>query len=126
MSAPAPTAADLNAIVVAKAAEDAAFRQAVIDNPKAAVEKLFNQEIPAHVTFKVVQEAADQFTIVLPHASTAGAGGELSDSDLEAVAGGSKAGAKKFFTGVGSAMLNAGAGQANTGWGNTSHHVKPC
>jgi hypothetical protein len=97
-----PTAEDLKMIVIAKSNDDAAFRQAVIDNPKAAVEKLFNVELPAHVSFNVVQEAADQYTIVLPHQQAVGAGGELSDNDLEAVAGGSKAGATKFFTQVGS------------------------
>jgi hypothetical protein len=105
-------AADLNTIVVAKATEDAAFRASVVANPKAAMEKLFNQEIPGHITFKLVEEAADQFTIVLPHQSTVGAGGELSDSDLEAVAGGSKSGAKKFFKAVGSAFLDDRGGQA--------------
>ena len=54
--------------------EDAAYRQALIANPRDVIEKQFQISVPANVH------------IVLPHAVAAG--DELSDADLEAVAGG--------------------------------------
>lgn len=116
----------LKAIAGEKAREDDAFRAELLSNPRAAVEKLFGTELPPQITIKAVEEAPDTYIIAVPAKVLVGAGGELSDRDLEAVAGGSKAGARKFFKAFGSAMLNSGAGQAGAFKGNTAHHVKPC
>ena len=45
-------------------------------------------QLPEGVEVRVVQESADTIYLVLPSASAVGEGGELSDEELEAVAGG--------------------------------------
>jgi hypothetical protein len=104
MSETQVTAEHLKFVAAQKAAEDDAFRAELLSNPRAAIEKLFNVELPAQITLKAIEEPADTYTVVVPAKVAAGKDGELSDSDLEAVAGGSKSGAKTFFTGVGSAL----------------------
>ena len=109
-----------------RAREDDAFRAELVSNPRAAVEKLLGTELPPQITIKVIEEAPDTYIIGVPSKTVVGEFGELSDNDLEAVAGGSKAGAKKFFTQFGSAIVDSGGGQGNTKWGNRSHHKKLC
>jgi hypothetical protein len=92
---------DLNASLVRKAIEDSGFRAQLVADPKAAVEKVLNTQLPAGISLKVVEASANEFTIVLPYEAKTSADGELSDADLESVAGGSKSGAKNFFNGVG-------------------------
>ena len=116
----------MKAIAGEKARHDDAFRAELLANPRAAVEKLFNTELPPQITIKAVEEAPDTYIIGVPSKATVGEFGELSDDDLEAVAGGSKAGAKKFFTDLGSAMIDSGAGQGNVKWGKRDHHKKVC
>ena len=79
---------DLEAQVVAKACADAAFRKALIASPHAAVEKELGIRLPASVHVRVVEESADNFYLVLPQVQDGAKGGELSDLELEAVAGG--------------------------------------
>jgi hypothetical protein len=100
----APTAEHLKAAVAARAAHDDAFRAELLANPRAAVEKALGAPLPAHVTIQAIEEAPDTYVVAVPAKVAAGAGGELTDADLEAVAGGSKAGAKKFFNEVGSSL----------------------
>ena len=50
------------------------------------IAKQFGYDVPAGIEVKVVEETADTVYLVLPH--TVAEGAELSDSDLEAVAGG--------------------------------------
>lgn len=92
--------------VVAKSMQDPAFRASFVANPRAAVEKELNTPLPAHIKLNVVESPANTMTIVLPHVSAVAADGELSDSDLEAVAGGSKSGATSFFEGVGKVITD--------------------
>jgi hypothetical protein len=85
--------------VVLKAEEDATFRAALLANPKAAIEKTVGAKIADQIKINVIESAANTVTIALPYAAKVGAGGELSDSDLESVAGGSKSGFKAFGDG---------------------------
>ena len=78
--------AQLKAAVADKAAGDAAFRAELVANPKAAIEKLLGTDLPGNVKIQVVEEAADTYVIAIPKAVAAD--GELSDDDLEGVAGG--------------------------------------
>lgn len=80
---------DLNTSIVQLAIDNANFRAALLANPKAAVEKATGAPLPGNLNLKVVEATAGEFTVVLPYQPKAGANGELSDSDLEAVAGGS-------------------------------------
>jgi len=107
--------AQMQAVVVEKALTDAAFKAELIANPRATVEKTFNVTLPAEVKIEVQQAPANTVVLSLPYELSGGADGELSDSDLEAVAGGSKAGATKFFTAVGSGLGVAAGGAAIIG-----------
>ena len=116
----------MKSIAGEKARHDEAFRAELLANPRAAVEKLFGTELPPQIKIQAIEEAPDTYIIGVPATIAVGEFGELSDSDLEAVAGGSKAGAKKFFKELGSAILDSGAGQAGALGGDKSHHAKPC
>ncbi|WP_371998732.1 NHLP leader peptide family RiPP precursor (plasmid) [Tistrella mobilis] len=69
--------------IVAKAAEDPAFRAALVADPRAAVASLLGIEIPSAVSVTVVEDSPTHLHIVLPAEND-----QLSDADLEAVAGG--------------------------------------
>jgi len=71
--------------LVAKfAAENPKYRQALVNDPKGVLEKQLNVTLGS-VNVKVLVETADTHYVVVPH--TPGEG-ELSDADLEKVAGG--------------------------------------
>ena len=75
--------------LVEKSLQDDAFRQRLLDDPKAAVEQEVGIRLPEEVRVVAVQETADTIYLVLPFVSTeVREAGELSDQDLEAVAGG--------------------------------------
>jgi hypothetical protein len=66
------------------AVENPKYRAALLSNPKAIIEKQLNTTLGT-VTVKAVAETADTVYVVVPYAA---AEGELTDADLEAVAGG--------------------------------------
>src|SRR5215213_3047672 len=75
--------------LVQRSLEDEAFRQRLLEDPKAAVEQELGARLPEEVRVVAVEETADTIYLVLPSTSMAGAeGGELSDQQLESVAGG--------------------------------------
>ena len=78
---------DIEAKLIAKAIEDTDFRKALLDDPKAAIEKEFNSAVPEGLSIKVVEEEPNTLTIMLPQ-QIAGEGDTLSDEQLEAVSGG--------------------------------------
>ena len=55
---------------------------------KAAVEQEMGAQLPEGVVVRAVEESADTIYLVLPSASPLGQGEEISDQELEAVAGG--------------------------------------
>lgn len=71
--------------VVARAIKDATFRRAFMNNPKESLAKEYDIHFPEAVTIRVLEDTPTLHTIVLPpqEATTQ----ELSDADLEAVAG---------------------------------------
>jgi hypothetical protein len=79
---------ELNDLVVRKAMDDPKYREQLIQDPKTALSKLLGWQLPANVTVKAVQEAADTYYVVVPHVP--GEDTELSDTELERVAGGWK------------------------------------
>lgn len=124
MSTPtqAQLVAILNNAVVRASINDAAFRARLLADPKATIEQELQLPLPAGFSLKVLEAGPTDHTIVLPYQPTAGADGELSDADLESVAGGSKAGAKKFFNGFmdglnngTSSVKSASGGEGKTG-----------
>ena len=74
--------------LVQKSLEDDVFRQQLLADPRAIIERELGSRLPEEVTVVAVEETADTIYLVLPSASPIGGGGELSDQDLEAVAGG--------------------------------------
>ncbi|MDQ2871365.1 MAG: NHLP leader peptide family RiPP precursor [Acidobacteriota bacterium] len=68
------------------AANDPKYREALMKDPKAVMEKQLNTTLPSGMKVKAVEETADTLYVVVPFVPKAGA--ELSDSALEMVAGG--------------------------------------
>jgi hypothetical protein len=81
--------AEMERTLVQRSLEDENFRQRLLDDPKAAVEEELGTRLPEGVQVRAVEETADTIYLVLPSASPVGGEeGELSDQELEAVAGG--------------------------------------
>jgi hypothetical protein len=72
--------------LIQRSLEDEEFRQRLLDDPKGAVEQELGSALPEGIQVRVVEESADTIYLVLPSASVVG--GELSEEDLAAVAGG--------------------------------------
>lgn len=79
---------EMQRVVIQRSMQDDAFRRALLADPRAAIGREFGSELPEGGEIRVVEETADVVYIVLPPRSSVGPSGELSDSDLEAVAGG--------------------------------------
>ena len=75
--------------IVERSLADESFRQKLLADPKAALQEELGARLPKEVEVWAVEETADTIYLVLPSASPLGGeGGELSDRQLEAVAGG--------------------------------------
>ena len=84
--------AEIERTLVQRSLQDESFRQMLLDDPKAAVEQELGTQLPEGVEVRVVEESAQTIYLVLPSATAVGEGGEISDRDLEAVAGGADGG----------------------------------
>ncbi|MBN1203035.1 MAG: NHLP leader peptide family RiPP precursor [Anaerolineae bacterium] len=73
--------------LVARAMTDLAFRRALMEDPKTSVEAELGRSLPERVQIKIVEESPETLYLVLPPPPF-GSAGELSDEQLEAVAGG--------------------------------------
>lgn len=69
--------------LIHKAVHDPAFRKELIESPRTALEKETGLLVPVDFELKVIEETSNSLCLVLPPAA-----GELSDLELEAVAGG--------------------------------------
>lgn len=83
-----PTWQEFQNGLLAKAMKDESFRQELLANPKAVVEKEMGKlkegaKLPEAVEVKVIEQPANALYLVLPLTS-----GELSDESLDNVAGG--------------------------------------
>ena len=75
--------------LIQRSLEDESFRQRLLADPKRAVEEELGTRLPEDLQVVAVEETADTAYLVLPSRSTeAQEAGELSNRDLEAVAGG--------------------------------------
>jgi hypothetical protein len=79
---------DVELQLIEKAWKEDAFRQALQRDAQGAVEKTLGARLPAGVQVKLVEETADTFYLVLPANLDRAPSGQLSDQQLEAVAGG--------------------------------------
>ncbi|MBB6673763.1 hypothetical protein [Cohnella nanjingensis] len=100
--------------VGARAATDLAFRELCVSDIHAAIQQESGLEVPASFKIGVLDQSANQLSIILP--PVVKAEGELLESELESVAGGSKSGATDFFNGVGSGLgINGGSAESVAG-----------
>ena len=83
----AQTRQDIQTRIIAKAWKDEAYKQELLTNPKAVIEREFGVEFPADVKVQVVEENPTSLHFVLPVSPVAIAQ-ELSEQQLEAIAGG--------------------------------------
>jgi hypothetical protein len=80
------TRGEINDIIAGFASKSVEYRDTLLADPKKVLAKQMNQELPDWLNVKVVEETADTIYLVLPHVPKEG--DELSDADLEMVAGG--------------------------------------
>ncbi|MDF2667873.1 MAG: hypothetical protein K0R67_179 [Paenibacillus sp.] len=93
------------ASVIEKAGSDDAFRSLCLTDIYAAVKEVTGKEIPQEFKINVIDAKGYHANIVLPEAKSSS--DELSETELESVAGGSKSGANDFFGTVGSIAEDA-------------------
>jgi len=76
----------LNDLLAGFAAKNPEYRDALLKSPKQVVEAQLGTSFPENLQVRVIEDSADRVHIVLPHVPKEGE--ELSESDLEMVAGG--------------------------------------
>ncbi|MEP0790641.1 NHLP leader peptide family RiPP precursor [Funiculus sociatus GB2-C1] len=76
---------ELEAKLVAHAWQDEAFKQELVSNPEAAIERELGQKMPEGANVQVLEETGDTFYLIIPKKPGVE---ELSEEQLEAVAGG--------------------------------------
>ena len=74
---------ELQARIVARLKEDAGFRNRLRSDPKGVIERELGVTMPASLSIEVHEESATTAHLILPRAEA------LSESELQAVAGGS-------------------------------------
>jgi len=84
------TRGEINDLIAGFATKNPDYKRALLKDPKKVVSLQLGQELPESLQVKVVQDTADTIHIVLPYVPEEGA--ELSDADLEMVAGGKPSG----------------------------------
>ena len=94
----------LQNFITQKAAADAAYRQALLNDPKGLLEKHLGRELPEWLNVEVVEEKADTVYVIAPHVAS----DELDDADLEMIAGGKGGGGGNSMDNV-TCSNNAGA-----------------
>ncbi|MCB1095454.1 MAG: NHLP leader peptide family RiPP precursor [Verrucomicrobiales bacterium] len=86
MASESLTREEIESIVLENAAKHPQYRDALLADPKKTIETQLNSTLPEGVSVEVVQESPNKIYIRLPHVVAEGS--ELSDEDLEQVAGG--------------------------------------
>ena len=79
--------AEMERRLIERSLQDDVFRQQLLADPKAIIEREIGTQLPEEVRVVAVEETADTIYLVLPSTSPVGEGGELADQDLEAVSG---------------------------------------
>ncbi|MEO1432950.1 MAG: NHLP leader peptide family RiPP precursor [Cyanobacteria bacterium J06633_8] len=80
--------AEFTASLVAKAWQDENFKNELMGNPKAVIQRESGKEIPDNVQVTILEENPNQIYFVIPTKPEVDSSEELSDEALEAVAGG--------------------------------------
>jgi hypothetical protein len=81
---------NLEAKIIARAWKSEAYKQELLENPKAVIAREFNVELPAEVSVQVLEETPTNLYFVLPMRPQFEAGelADVSEGELEAIAGG--------------------------------------
>jgi hypothetical protein len=75
--------------LIQRSLQDETFRRRLLDDPKGTLERELGSALPEGVEVRVVEESADTIYLVLPPGRSADVqAGELSDRELDTVAGG--------------------------------------
>ncbi len=74
--------------IIAKAMKEETFRQELLRNPKAAIERELGISVPPGVTIAMHQDTPTTLHLVLPRRAPSAAEAELSDAELEQATGG--------------------------------------
>jgi hypothetical protein len=82
--------AEMERKLIQRSLEDEGFRRRLLADPRAALEEELGARLPKEVEVRAVEETADTIYLVLPSASVVGDSRELSDQELETLAGGLK------------------------------------
>ena len=77
---------ELNDLLAGFATKNPDYRGALIADPKDIIERQTGTRLPDSLAVKVIEDTPDTMHLVLPYVASEGE--ELSDSDLEMVAGG--------------------------------------
>jgi hypothetical protein len=74
----------LQDVIAENAAQDPTYRESLLNDPRMVLEKHLGSELPDWLKVEVAEEKADTIYLIAPYVPTE----ELSDEDLEMVAGG--------------------------------------
>ena len=80
--------AEMERRLIERSLQDDVFRQQLLADPRAIIERETGTQLPEDLRVVAVEETADTIYLVLPSTSPVGEGGGLADRELEAVAGG--------------------------------------
>jgi Nitrile hydratase, alpha chain len=85
--------AELERRLIQRSLQDEDYRQQLLSEPRAIIEREIGAQLPERVRVVVVEETADTIYLVLPSDSPyVGEGGELSDEAIESLSGAGWAG----------------------------------
>ena len=107
------TRRDLETQLIEKAWKDPVFRKEVVRDPKGMFEKYVGQKLPDKVNIIVHEEDANTLHFSIPRAPSNL--NELSDEELEKVAGGTDVVSLLVLTGIGAVVSAAGGGVIASG-----------
>jgi hypothetical protein len=80
--------AEMERMLIERSLQDEDFRRRLLEDPEATIERALGFRVPEEVRVVAVEETRDTIYLVLPSVSPLGQGEELSDRELEEVAGG--------------------------------------
>ena len=90
--------AEMERRLIERSLKDDDFRRRLLEDPEATIERELGFRLPEEVRMVAVEETPDTIYLVLPSVSPLGQGEELSDRELEEVAGGETGGPTTCLT----------------------------